>query len=189
MIQSKSDLKKYLKYEASKYGLKKASKGFVLGGAGRGAKLLFRYNWLLRKTEYFLNTNKKLRYTIYKLRLKRYSFRTGIHIPPNCFDIGLKIMHLGPILVNGNCKVGKDCSIHIMTSLVATNDKEAAPKLGDGVIIGVGSVLIGDIFINNNIVVGANSTVTKSFEEENIAIAGSPAVKISNNGRLNWSKK
>ena len=189
MILSKKDLKDFLYYEASKYGLKKPKSCFVLGGGARSSKLLFHYNYLLRKTEYYLNTHKKLRYLYFKFKYKKYSFKTGINIPLNCCDRGLKIMHLGPILINNHSKIGKDCSIHIMTALVATSNKPEAPVLGDGVLVGVGSVLIGDIFINNNIVIGANATVTKSFLEENIAIAGSPAVKISNNGRLNYYRK
>ncbi|MEE9362099.1 MAG: hypothetical protein V3U92_05820, partial [Cellulophaga sp.] len=38
--------------------------------------------------------------------------------------------------------------------------------------------IYGDITLTNNIVIGANSVVNKSFNESNIAIAGSPAKKI-----------
>jgi len=45
------------------------------------------------------------------------------------------------------------------------------------------------VYIANNVAIGANALVNKSVEEENIAIAGVPAKKISNNGRLEWNKK
>lgn len=49
------------------------------------------------------------------------------------------------------------------------------PIIGDNVYIGPGAILFGDIRIGDNVMIGANSTVTKSFEESNIVIAGSPA--------------
>lgn len=67
----------------------------------------------------------------------------GIHIGINVCDKGLKIMHLGSILTNGNVKIGKDCALHINTAFVAQGVSSAAPQLGDGVVAGVGSVVLG----------------------------------------------
>ena len=51
-------------------------------------------------------------------------------------------------------------------------------------------LLSWEIFdLRNGIAIGANSLVNKSFEEQNIAIAGCPAKKISNNGDSTWHKK
>lgn len=47
--------------------------------------------------------------------------------------------------------------------------------------------MLGDVRLADNIAVGANAVVNKSFDEENIAIAGVPAKKISNNGRKVWA--
>lgn len=52
-------------------------------------------------------------------------------------------MHLGSILTNGNVKIGKDCALHINTAFVAQGVSSAAPQLGDGVVAGVGSVVLG----------------------------------------------
>ncbi|SJZ81613.1 serine O-acetyltransferase [Globicatella sulfidifaciens] len=97
-------------------------------------------------------------------------------------------MHLGPILVNGKVKAGKNISIHINTSIVAGGPDNGAPVLEDGIVIGVGAVVLGPIKIAKNIAIGANAVVNKTFLEENIAIAGVPAKKISDNGRVAWSK-
>lgn len=48
--------------------------------------------------------------------------------------------------------------------------------------IGPGAKIFGDIFIADNIAIGANAVVNKSFYESNITIAGVPAKKISNKG-------
>lgn len=184
-INSKEDLKRFLDIEKEKYNRKSIMIPIV---CIRERDFLWKHNVLLRKTEYYVNTNKKLRGLIYKIFLSIFQNKYSIHIPINTFDEGLKLMHLGPILVNGKVKGGKNISLHINTSIVAGGTNDKAPRLSDGIVVGVGAVLLGDIFLAKNIAIGANAVVNKSFEEENIAIAGIPAKKISNNGRLSWGK-
>ncbi len=45
--------------------------------------------------------------------------------------------------------------------------------------------MYGNIEIGDNVAIGANSVVNKSFDS-NITIAGIPAKIISNNGRLDY---
>lgn len=45
---------------------------------------------------------------------------------------------------------------------------------------------MGGVHLANGIAVGANSFVNKSFNEENITIAGSPALKVSTGGKNKW---
>ena len=97
-------------------------------------------------------------------------------------------MHVGPIMINKEAKIGSDLCIHINTGIVAGGTSNGVPTIGDGVVIGIGAVVLGDIYIANNIAIGANAVVNKSFFEENIGVAGVPAKKISDNGRLTWNK-
>ncbi|ANZ69234.1 DapH/DapD/GlmU-related protein [Pediococcus claussenii] len=46
--------------------------------------------------------------------------------------------------------------------------------IGNDVRIGGSAVLLPNVTLGNNVVVGANSTVTKSFPD-NVVIAGNPA--------------
>ena len=144
---------------------------------------------MLRKCEFYKNTNKKILYLFALRKLNKYRNRYGLHIPLNVFEKGLKIAHLGPILVNGKAKVGKDCSIHINTAIVAKGNSDGVPVIGDNCVIGVSSVILGEIKISDGIAIGANSLVNKSFEENNITIAGIPAKKISESGRETWNRK
>lgn len=50
------------------------------------------------------------------------------------------------------------------------------------VYLGAGSKLLIGVNLADNIIVGANAVVTKSFNELNIVIAGIPARKISDKG-------
>ena len=98
-------------------------------------------------------------------------------------------MHLGPVLINPNSIVGEDCSFHMNSALVAGGRSSDAPVLDKGVVVGVGAIVLGKTYIAQHIAIGANAVVNKSFSETNIAIAGVPAKKISNNGRLTWNVK
>ena len=52
------------------------------------------------------------------------------------------------------------------------------PKIGDNVIIYAGAVIVGDVEIGANCIIGANSVVTKSIPDNSIAV-GAPAKIIS----------
>ena len=188
MIKTRTILKEFIIDEKSKYGLNKKSciRIYILSKIGVESAILFRLQKRLRLTEYFFNTHKKIRFLMSKIKLKKIEQKYSINIPINVFDIGLKIMHLGPIIVNGNAVVGKNCSIHVCTAIAAGGHDSYSPKIGDDVVIGIGAKIIGNINIPNGTAIGANAVVNKSFYEENIAIAGVPAKKISNNGKSTW---
>ena len=62
-----------------------------------------------------------------------------------------------------------------------------APVLGDNIVVGYGAVILGNTHVANGVAIGANAVVNKDVLEENIAVAGVPARKISNNGRNTWA--
>ena len=181
-ICSKEQLPDWLLYEKKKYrGVPSLTISEV--------DILYKHQVLLRKSEYYHNTGNTIMGKIYSLRLSRFQNKYALHIPINCCDRGLKIMHLGPVLINSRCSIGKDCSLHINTAIVAGGTNDGVPTLDDGVIVGVGAVVLGGIYVAKNVAIGANAVVNKDITEENIAVAGVPAKKISNNGRLEWNKK
>ena len=177
-IMTSKQLKEWLDYELKKY---KGNKFF-----GESA-ILRKHQILLRKTELYKNTNKKLRFLFYKFRLSRIQNKYCLHIPINTCGKGLKVMHVGPMFINGKAHIGENCSIHVNTAIAARGHGDGVPVLGNGVVVGLGAVILGGVYIADNIAVGANAVVNKSFYEENIVIAGVPAKKISNNGRLSWN--
>ena len=183
-VTSKEELKQYLECELPKYG--------VCGGKyflqiGENA-ILRKHQYILRNYEYCLNTGKRFSMLLWKYRLSRIQNKYSLHIPANTCGKGLRIMHVGPILLNGHARLGENCALHINTSIVAGGTSNDAPFLDDGVVVGVGAVVLGGVKIGKNIAIGANSVVNKSFLEDNIAIAGVPAKKVSNNGRLSWNR-
>lgn len=124
-----------------------------------------------------INTNSsKFLIFLYRRRLLALSERLGITIGPNCFGKGLYIPHYGSIVVNGTAKFGDNCIIQN-----GVNVSEGV-VCGGGIYLGAGAKLLIGVHLADNIIVGANAVVTKSFEENNIVIAGIPAKKISNKG-------
>jgi serine O-acetyltransferase len=147
----------------------------------------WRFQILLRKIEYYSNTKQSVLKKIYSLFLKyRYlklQLKLGIFISINIFDSGLHIVHGGGIRINGKVKIGKNCKLYHGVTIGSTRFvEEGLPVLGDNIVICAGAKIFGDIKIANNIAIGANAVVTKSFEEVGITIAGVPAKKINNKG-------
>ena len=137
---------------------------------------------VLRKHEYYLNTRKnRVLLLYYKYRHHKLGLRLGWTIPCNVFGPGLRINHYGCIIVNPKAKIGAWCDIHQGVNIGESVDGKA-PILGDNVWIGPGAKLFGGIKIGNNIMIGANAVVNKSFEEDCVNIAGSPAKIINRKG-------
>ena len=182
-IRTKKQLKEYLNAELPRY---KASGIKYFFQASENA-ILKKHQKRLRKTEYYINSGKKIRAELSRFRLIKMQNKYAIHIPINVCKKGLKIVHIGPILINSNAEVGENCAFHINTAVVAGGVDSESPKLGNGVVMGVGSTALGGIILADNIAVGAGAVVTKDFLEPDIAIAGVPAKKINNNGRTKWN--
>lgn len=187
-IRTKAQLKDWLSVELQPYeDLGPLQDLLNLFNANQGA-ILRRHMILLRTTEYHINVGHRLRALLWKLRLRRLQNRYELHVALNCCGRGLRIMHLGPILMNGHVTVGENCCFHFNTGVVAGGSDDGVPTLGDNVIVGFGAVILGGVHIADGIAVGANAVVNKDFTEPNIAIAGVPARKISDHGTESWNK-
>ena len=89
------------------------------------------------------------------------------------FGRNLKIEHEN-IFLNKKAKMGDNCILH-GNNCIGTSGNGRVPVIGNNVDIGFETTIIGNIEIGNNITIGANSLVNKSFLEENVVIAGNPA--------------
>ncbi len=183
-VRSKRDLQEYLSAELSYFNV-----GFFtyLLQCNEPA-VLKRHQILLRKTEYYINTEKRIRGNFYKMLLLRFQNKYSLHIPINCCGKGLRIMHVGPILMNGSVTIGENCKIHFNTAFVAGGTSHDSPTLGDSVVVGVGATVLGGVTIADNVAIGAGAVVNKDVLEKSVTVAGVPAKKISNNGSENWGK-
>jgi len=146
----------------------------------------FKYTFCMRVCKK-LKRNLFYKYTFlipFMFLLRRYRYKYGLQIPYS-LDIakGLYIVHWGGIVINPNCKIGKNLTISQGVTLGQTNrgSKKGSPIIGDNVYIGPGAKIIGKIRIGNNCAIGANCVVTKDVPD-NAVVVGIPGEVISFNG-------
>lgn len=181
MIKSKADYLNYL--EADRIALGRSRRGFKSKIKNLIAPdYIWNIQRLLRKFEYYKNCKSglinKLILLAIRIKFRKLSLKLGFTISENSFGPGLAIIHYGIIIVNDMAKIGANDRIHASTNIRAPNGSPKAPQIGDNVYIGPGVIIFGDISIPNNTLISANSTVNKSFTEENTMLAGSPAKVI-----------
>jgi serine O-acetyltransferase len=118
------------------------------------------------------------------LMLRRYMFKYGIEIPyktevgPGCY-----VGHFGGITISYKARIGKNCNISQGVTIGQSyrGGHQGTPTLGDGVYVGPGAKLFGNIKVGNNVAIGANCVVTKDVPD-NAVIVGVPGMVISYNG-------
>lgn len=92
-----------------------------------------------------------------------------------------KFPHPVGIVIGIGVKVGYNCTIFQNVTIgTKTLFKHDYPILGDNVIVGANSVIIGDVIIGNNVVIGACTLVNIDLPENSIAV-GNPIRIIGGN--------
>jgi len=179
MIRTKADLDHYL--EEDRIALRRSGHTPALYDE------VWRFQRLLRKLEFSLNrVGRKglLGRAMQKLlsyRFHRQSVRCGFEVPPNTFGPGLSIAHRGTLIVHPDARIGRNCRIHVDV-VIGTRPgppPEPVPWIGENCYIGPGAKIFGAVVLGDNLVIGANAVVGRSFPEGHMTIAGAPARKIS----------
>ena len=175
---NRDELKDLLHKEANLYGVGTVSAYLKKAIIHDHDYLLYKYIKYLRKTEYYCGQNKIL-FELYQRRKNKMGARLGITIWHNCAGEGLRIWHYGSVIINGRAKLGKNCQLHGENCIGNKGDfDKAAPTIGDNVDIGIGAKVIGDIYIADDVKIGANAVVTKSCFTKGATLVGIPAREI-----------
>ena len=114
----------------------------------------------------------------YERKKNVYSYLSGVEIGKNAqIGKGLDIWHSG-VVINGI--LGENCVLHGNNTIgnKGKGRENETPKVGSGVDIGAGAVIIGSVELADDCIVAANAVVTKSFNEKGSVIVGIPAKKI-----------
>ena len=179
MITDRQTYREYVKEDLKAYGLTHVS--------------FYNYWWMdclrfqlrLRRIEYLHNTAghnplKGLWRFVLEVVNHRLATRLGFTIPKNVFGPGLHIVHYGTIVVHPDARVGRNCRLHPSTSI---GDYNGVPHLGDNVYIGPGAKIYGPVTLGDNVAVGANAVVNKSFGS-NVTLGGVPARIVAEKGAM-----
>lgn len=179
MIRSRKDYHAYL--EADRVNLRRTMP------VNRLYDEVWMFQRALRRVEYWLNCRTRrdpipwLLFKYHSWCFHRRSVRCGFEIPPNTCGPGLSIAHRGTIVIHPDARIGANCRLHVDV-VIGTRPgppPEAVPVIGDNCYIGPGAKIYGAVMLGNNLVVGANSVVNRSFPEGYCTIAGAPARKVS----------
>lgn len=183
MIKTKDELIEYIKADMiAIYGFEKKPSLFE-----KIYSLIIPVPWkfqiLMRKAEYYSNSNKILNKLILskiaKIRYQRYGAKCGFSIPLNIFGPGLCIGHIGTIVINKNVKFGANTRIQTSVNIGGFSrfnsnkkewNKKNAPKFGNNIYIGPGAKIFGNIEIGDNVAIGANATVFKSIPNNSTVV-------------------
>jgi len=185
MITSKKEYHYYLEADrlalgvlTSKFSIKRLVVNYFL------PDYRLKYQQLMRKIEYRLNCKSGIinRIILFFLQVKyqKLGLKLLITIYPNTCGPGLNIAHHGPIHINMGAKIGTNCRIHTTNIGTKAGSSNEAAIIGNNVYIAPGVKFITSCTIADNIAIGANSVVTKSFLESGVTIAGIPAKVIKN---------
>lgn len=133
---------------------------------------------LYYKVAHFLYVRK--RYFIARYLSERAKRKTGIEIHPGAI-IGKRLFidHGFGVVIGETAVVGDDVLIYHGVTLggVSTSSGKRHPTIGDGVMIGCGAKILGDIVIGNNAKIGANAVVLCDVAPDT-TVVGIPAKEV-----------
>jgi serine O-acetyltransferase len=152
----------------------------------------FRYSFFLRLCSRCLrgkdNLPKKILYRISFEIMRQVGIRYGITIFPDIkLGPGLYIVNHGNIFINSEATIGRNCNISQAVTIGPTKRgaKKGSPTIGDNVFIGPGALIIGKIYIGNNVAIGGNSVVTRDVPD-NAVFVGNPGKVVSYQGSQDY---
>lgn len=168
-----SDYKKYRKYNGNFLGIFFFTQGFWAIFQHRIAHFVhLRVKWQPFRLVFLL---------LVLLWQKGIEILTGISIPASA-KIGhsFYIGHFGGIIINSNAIIGNNCNISqgVTLGVAGRGAHRGVPIIGNNVYIGANAVVVGKIFVRDNVLIAACSLLTVDAEVNGV-YCGVPAVKIS----------
>ncbi len=177
MIFSKTDLKFYIMADMMmnrgkyKWSLKDRIKHFVM------PDYIMRYLKSMRYCAYYHNVQHitppdLILRPFHEIRYRKLGIKLGLSIGVNTLGYGVVIPHYGTIVIGNSNRIGNYAVLHT-SSCISDNGK----TIGDALYLASGAKMTSKLTLGNNISIGANSVVNKSFDS-NCMIAGTPAIRI-----------
>jgi len=135
---------------------------------------------IFHKVAHFLYKHKFLFLARFVSQVGR--FCTGIEIHPGA-KIGRRLFidHGMGIVIGETATIGNDCTIYHNSTLGGTGkDKyKRHPDIGNDVMVGAGSKVLGPIKVGNNVKIGANATVLGNIPDNVTVVRCNEIIKKS----------
>lgn len=167
-LLSKKELKEVLIYERDKWlKLNRFPKQGI-----RGFMMLlvtfpeYRSLFIFRTEQYWLKYFAKGQTNLY------------FHMRPDDIGKGLMIWHGYSTVLNAK-RIGENFQIwqNVTIGKKTTRDIDDRPTIGDNVLVCTGAVVIGEITVGNNAIIGANATVIKNIPASATAVGVAATIK------------
>lgn len=102
---------------------------------------------------------------IYRKKCIKYGcdIPSGIHIGK-----GFRIDHPWGIVINSKVSIGDYCTIK--TGVVIGRTEKGVPIIGNNVLLGAHSIVIGNVYVNDNSNIGAGAIVVKDVPKNSTVI-------------------
>lgn len=114
----------------------------------------------------------------FRIVKKMLTMVTHINLDRNAeIGPGLLIPHVGPIQVFPWAKIGADCAIHHVCT-VGAGSKPGGPVIGDHVMLGCHSCVLGPVTVGDGAQIGAGAVVVKDVPAWSTAV-GVPAQVVN----------
>lgn len=128
---------------------------------------------------------------IFRIWIKLLSDRKNVEIPHVIrIQPGLYFGHFKNIIINQEVTIGRNCNI--MQGVTIGNEsrgaRKGAPTIGDRVLIGPNSVVVGNINIGDDVLIGPLTFINFDVPSYSVVI-GNPAKIVSNNGSEGYINK
>ena len=92
-----------------------------------------------------------------------------IEIPPTCkVGSNINLVHPYGLVMGNNVEIGNNCTIGAWVVIGHNGDKAEQPKIGNNVYLAPHCCLLGGILIGNNVLIGANTVVTRDITSNSI---------------------
>lgn len=128
---------------------------------------------------------KKKKYVIARLISQVARFITGIEIHPGA-EIGKRLFidHGMGVVIGETCRIGNNVTIYQGVTLGGTGKEKGKrhPDIGDNVLIAAGAKVLGNIQIDSEVNIGANSVVLTSVPSYS-TVVGIPGHIVKQDGK------
>lgn len=127
----------------------------------------------MRKDNYF-SQNKKVYLVLsklyWRLKFRKLGYKLGYSIGSEVLGYGVSLPHHGTIVVGSNT-IGNYAVLQVNTCITGNHK-----VIGNALYMSTGAVITSKCLLGDNVTVGANSVVNKSFPDGNVLLVGIPAI-------------
>lgn len=137
-----------------------------------------RFYFWFRLWSYFVRTNKfNLRkYAKIKVYYLNQKYTTDIN-PAAKIGPGLRLAHIRAIVVREGAIIGNNVTIcQGVTIGIKNNLDPGVIRIGDNVMVGANSCLIGNLQIGNNVTIGAMSLINKDIPDNTVVYSSNEII-------------